>query len=104
MFPGTTILNYLFWMLLGILQVLVVAGAYEWLKSYKKSVTWWQMALMYGCFLSTCLVIAGGFTLIGEYESRGGWYFIGFLGVPHVIAAALLLKFFVFKNEATAKG
>jgi prenyltransferase beta subunit len=98
MFPGSTILNYLFWMVMGLLQALVVAGAYEWLKHYKKSVTWWQMGLMYGCFLSCCLVVAGGFTLMGEYESHGGYYFIGFLGVPHIIIMAILLKFFVFRN------
>lgn len=35
---------------------------------------------------------------MGEYESQGGWYFIGYLGVPHVIAMAILLKRFVFKK------
>lgn len=98
MFPGSTILNYLFWMAMGMMQILVVAGAYEWLKQYKKQVKWWQMALLYGCFLSFCLTVAGGTTLMGEYESHGGYYFIGFLGVPHVIAMAVLLKFFVFKK------
>lgn len=101
MFPGTTMLNYLFWMILGVLQMLLVVGAYDWLKSYNKNVAWWQMVLMYGCFLSACLVVGGGFTLIGEYESRGGWYFIGFLGLPHVIIATLLVKLFVFREEAT---
>jgi hypothetical protein len=98
MFPGTTILNYLFWMAMGLIQALVVAGAYEWLRFYQKSVTWWQMALIYGCFLSLCTIVAGGFTLMGEFESQGGWYFIGFLGVPHIIAMAVLLKLFVFKK------
>jgi len=56
------------------------------------------MFLLYGCFLSFGLVLAGGFTLMGEYESHGGYYFIGFLGVPHVIVMALLLKLFVFKK------
>jgi len=32
MFPGTTILNYVFWMGMGMIQILVIAGAYEWLK------------------------------------------------------------------------
>lgn len=98
MFPGSTIMNYLFWMAMGLIQVLVVTGAYEWLKHYKKSVSWWQMALMYGCFLSFALVIAGSFTLMGEYETQGGLYFMGFLGLPHVIIMALLAKFFVFKK------
>jgi hypothetical protein len=98
MFPGTTMLNYIFWMAMGLTQALVVAGAYEWLRCYKKSVTWWQMALIYGCFLSFCTVFAGGFTLMGEFESQAGWYFIGFLGAPHVIAMVVLLKLFVFNK------
>ncbi|THB76008.1 MAG: hypothetical protein D3926_18935 [Desulfobacteraceae bacterium] len=98
MFPGTTILNYVFWMAMGLIQALVVAGVYEWLKSFQKTVTWWQMGLIYGCFLSFCAVVAGGFTLVGEFESHGGWYFIGYLGVPHVIAMAILVKLFVFKK------
>lgn len=99
MFPESTILNYLFWMAMGVLQVLVVAGAYQWLKQFRKKVSWWQMGIMYGCFLSFCLVIAGGFTLVGEYESHGGYYFMGFLGVPHIIIMALLLKLFVFRKK-----
>ncbi len=98
MFPGTTILNYLFWMAMGLIQALVVAGAYEWLRSFNRTVAWWQIGLIYGCFLSFCTVIAGGFTLMGEFESRAGWYFIGFLGLPHVIAMAVLVKLFVFKK------
>ena len=100
MFIGTTMLNYLFWMIMGAMQVLVVVGANNWLTSYNKKVTWWQMALMYGCFISLCTVIAGGFTLMGEYETIAGWYFIGFLGVPHVIVFAILLKFYVLKKQA----
>lgn len=102
MFPGTTMLNYLFWMAMGMLQVLVVAGAYEWLRYYHKRVAWWQMTLMYGCFLSFALVLAGGCTLAGEYETHGGLYFIGFLGLPHIIIMAVLLKLFVFKRPQTS--
>lgn len=98
MFPGTTIINYVFWMAMGLIQALVFAGAYEWIKSYNKNATWWQTVLIYGCFLSFCTVVGGGFTLMGEFESQAGWYFIGFLGAPHVIAMAVLLKLFVFKK------
>lgn len=100
MFPGTTIANYLFWMVMGLLQALVAAGTYEWLKSFNRSVAWWQAGLIYGCFVSLCTVVCGGFTLMGEYESQAGWYFIGFLGLPHIIAMALLMKFFVLKKTA----
>ena len=98
MFPGTTILNYLFWMAMGAMQVTIVIGARAWLEDTGRKVPWWQMALMYGCFLSFTAVVAGGFTLAGEFESRAGWYFIGFLGVPHIIAGAGMVKLFVFKK------
>lgn len=98
MFPGTTILNYLFWMAMGLIQALVIAGTYEWLRCHNKSVSWWQMALIYSCFLSFCTIVAGGFTLMGEFETQGGLYFIGFLGLPHIIAMTILLKLFVFKK------
>lgn len=100
MFPGTTILDYLFWMTMGALQVLVVMGANEWLKSYGKKVTWWQMTLIYLAFASLCSVVAGGFTLMGEYESIAGWYFIGVLGLPVVICSAIALRLFIMKKPS----
>ncbi len=98
MFPGSTMLNYLFWMAMGAMQVIIVLGARAWLEDAGQKVAWWKMTLMYGCFVSFCAVVAGGFTLAGEYESRAGWLFIGFLGVPHIIAGAAMLKLFVFKK------
>lgn len=98
MFPESSILNYLFWMAMGAMQVFVILGANAWLTSFNRKIAWWQLALMYGCFASLCTVIAGGFTLMGEYESIAGWYFIGFFGVIHVIVAAIMLKLFVLKK------
>ena len=100
MFPGTTIANYLFWMALGAMQVLTLLGAKAWIEDSGRDVAWWKLALMYGCFVSLCVVIAGGFTLAGEYESRAGMYFIGFLGVPHIVIGAVLARLFLFKKSA----
>lgn len=100
MFPESTMLNYLFWMVMGAMQVLVILGAQAWFASFNRQVAWWQLALMYGCFFSLCAVIAGGFTLMGEYESIAGWYFIGVLSLPHIIAGAFMFKLFVLKKPA----
>lgn len=100
MFPGSTILNYLFWMAMGAMQVIILLGARQWLNGGGRCVPWWQTLAMYGCFLSFCTVVAGGFTLAGEYETRAGLYFIGVLGLPHVVAAAIMLKLFVFRKNA----
>lgn len=102
MFPGTTILDYLFWMVMGALQVLIVMGIGEGLKSYGKKVVWWHVALIYMAFASFCSVIAGGFTLMGEYESIAGWYFIGVLGLPVAICSAIGLRLFVMKKPTNA--
>ena len=100
MFPDSTMLNSVFWMAFGCLQVLVVAGAYAWLARGGKRVRWWQMALMYGGFAAFCVVVAGGFTLMGEYESVAGWYFIGVLGLPVIVVLTALVRFFVFPRRA----
>ncbi|WDP84660.1 MAG: hypothetical protein HUN05_05465 [Desulfobacter sp.] len=96
MFPNSTILNYLFWMLMGMLQIPVFMGMRQWALDKKKTVKWWQLVLMYGCFASLCLVLAGGMTLAGEYETRAGFYFIGFLGVAHVVAGTVMARLFVY--------
>ncbi len=100
MFPGVNMLNSLFWMIFGVMQILIIAGAYTWLKEKGKQVAWWQMGILYGTFAMFLLTIGGGFTLAGEYESQAGWYFIGFLGVPLILVFAIALKLFVFKKQA----
>jgi len=99
MFPESTMLDYLFWMALGALQVLVAMGTHAWLKSYNKNVKWWQSAIIYMAFLAFCTVIAGGFTLMGEYESIAGWYFMGVLGLPTIIGAAIAFRLFIMKKS-----
>ncbi|NDV19470.1 hypothetical protein GO013_08575 [Pseudodesulfovibrio sp. JC047] len=101
MFPGTTMLDYIFWMVMGALQVLVVMGLVAWLKHYGRKVIWWQVGLFYLGFASLCGVIAGGTTLMGEYESIAGWYFIGVLGLPVVICLAIAFRLFVMRKAPT---
>ena len=99
MFPGTTMLDYIFWMVIGALQVLIIAGAYAWLKQYGRKITWWQMTLLYLGFVSFCLVVAGGFTLMGEFESPAGYYFMGVFGLPVIIVFALLVRLFILPKK-----
>lgn len=98
MFPGTTMLDYIFWLAMGVMQVLVVAGMREWIRSRGHRAVWWQLTLLYLGFATLCAVVAGGTTLMGEYETVAGWYFIGVLGVPVVVALAVMLRLFVLKK------
>ena len=67
MYPDGTVVNYLFWMAVGALQILIYKGVHEWASDFNKEIKWWgQTALLYGCFLSLCVVIFAGFTLKGN--------------------------------------
>ncbi len=98
MYPDGTVVNYLFWMAVGALQILIYKGVHEWASDFNKEIKWWQTALLYGCFLSLCVVIFAGFTLKGEYEGNAGWYMIGFFGSLHVIAGAILARLFLVRK------
>ncbi len=92
MFPQSTVLDPLFWMLLGAIQVLLFAGVNQWAKEHQLGMNWWKWALAGGWWFSFVLTIAGAFTLLGENEGNAGWYFLGFAGTLLVIAGAGLLK------------
>lgn len=99
MFPGSTMINSLFWMILGAMQILIIASGYAWIKHLGKTIKNWQMAILYILFALICLTIGAGFTLAGEYESQAGWYFIGFLGLPQLIIFVFLINRFVFSKK-----
>ena len=92
MFPQSTVLDPLFWMALGALQVWVFAGANQWAKHFNLGMNGWKWALVGGWWASIILTIAGAFTLLGENEGFAGWYFLGFAGTGLIIAGAVLLR------------
>lgn len=100
MYPDGTVINYLFWMAIGALQVLICIGVHEWAKVLNQDVKWWQTALLYCCFLSLCVVVFAGFTLKGEHEGNAGWYMIGFFGSLHIIVGAVLARLFLMRKAA----
>ncbi len=102
MFPGELMINSLFWMLFGVLQMFVIAGIYAWASTIEQVVSKWKVAVLYTIFALFLLTIGGGFTLAGEYESQAGWYFIGFLGTPLIISFAIAVKLFYFKEAKPA--
>ncbi len=98
MYPNGTIVYMLFWMAIGIFQIFIYNSINYWTKRFNPNIKWWQVVLLYGCLLSFFIVVFAGFTLNGEYEGNAGWYFISTFGAIHVIAGAVLVKLFIFKN------
>lgn len=82
------------------MQVIILLGARQWLNGEGRCVPWWQTLAMYGCFLSFCTMVAGGFTLVDSspwgpstFSFRGGWM----RGVAsHAALICLLLAVAVF--------
>jgi hypothetical protein len=72
------LLRPLFWIVMGLNYLVVLASANSWIEDVGIAMTWWKwlLAILWYGFLNFCF--AGGFTLIGEKEPRAGFYFLGF--------------------------
>jgi hypothetical protein len=77
MFPHSTILGPLFWIIMGVLYSFMFYGAKLWFEDLKIKMTKRKWALVLSFFLFVNTTIGGGATLIGEDEHRAGTYFIG---------------------------
>lgn len=67
-----------FWIIMGLLYALIIAGAPLWAQDLDLQMTWWKWmlsALWYGLLSFT---FAGGFTLLGEKEPAAWYKFIRF--------------------------
>lgn len=104
MYPDGTVVKYLFWIVIGVMQVLIWKSIGIWLRQFNNNLKWWQQFLFYGCFVSFCIVVFAGFTLKGEYEGSAGWYMIAFFGPLHVIALAVLVRLFIMKKDRLDKN
>lgn len=82
----STILRPLFWIAMGLIYALAIAGARVWAQDLGLQMTWWKWLLvaLWYCFLSYSF--AGAFTLLGEKEPRAWYRFLGF----HLIITVLL--------------
>ena len=77
MIAYSTTLRPLFWIVMGLLYALMIAGAPVWAEDIGLQMSWWKWLLTgiwYG-LLSIC--IAASFTLMGEKEPRAGQYSLG---------------------------
>jgi len=99
MFPHSTILGPLFWIVMGLLYALIFAGARIWFQDLGLKMNWWKWVLVAGWFCMLNFSIGGGFTLIGEGEQRAGLYFLGLFGTISVIAGAGLWRLLWTRRE-----
>lgn len=92
MFPHSTMLEPLFWIIMGFLYTIFVISIKFWAEDLKFNLKWWKWILFTIWFALLNIITAGGFTLIGENESRAGLYFLGVFGTFIIILGAGLWK------------
>jgi len=85
MFTNSTILEPLFWIIMGILYTVFAISMTYWAKDLKLKMNWWKWLLSAIWFILLNITIAGGFTLIGENETRAGIYFLGVFGTIFIV-------------------
>ena len=81
----STTLRPLFWIVMGLLYALMIAGAPVWAEDLGLQMNWlkWLLAALWFVLLS--MGIAAGFTLMGEKEPRAGYYITGLSVIVMII-------------------
>jgi len=92
MFPYSTMLEPLFWIIMGFLYTIFIISIKYCAEDLKFKLKWWKWTLFSLWFIALNVIIAGGFTLIGENETRAGLYFLGVFGTIIIILGAGLWK------------
>ena len=85
MFTNSTILEPLFWIIMGILYTVFAISMTYWAKDLKLKMNWWKWLLAIIWFIFLNITIAAGTTLIGENELRAGLYFLGVFGTLFIV-------------------
>ncbi len=81
----STVMKPLFWMVMGGLMVLFFSGMRLWFKDLGFAMNWWKWVLFVLWFFGLYVVISGGFTLVGENETRAGMLFLGVFGTLFIV-------------------
>lgn len=73
----STIARPLFWIVMGLIYALMIAGAPAWARDLGLQMTWWKWVLATLWYGLLSVSIAASFTLMGEKEPRAGQLALG---------------------------
>ena len=86
MIAYSTIFRPMFWVVMGLIYALMIAGAPIWAKDLGFQMIWWKWVLAALWYALLSFSFAGGFTLLGEKEPAAWYKFMGF----HLIITIIL--------------
>lgn len=89
MFIYSSIGKAIFWVVMGLIYAVTIAGAPVWAEDLGLQMTWWKWVLAALSYALLSFTFAGSFTLLGEKEP-GAWYkFMGFYLSLSIILGAI---------------
>ena len=81
----STIWKAFYWMVMGVLYTIMIAGAPSLADSFGLHMNWWKWILVTIWYVLVSINLAAGFTLIGEKERGAGPKFMAATLIPLVI-------------------
>jgi hypothetical protein len=90
MIQYSTFLRALFWIFMGLLYALMIAGARIWAEELGLLMNVWKWLLATVWYVLLSIGVAAGTTLIGEREPRAGYYLLGITLIIMAILGFLL--------------
>ena len=86
----STIWKSFFWMAMGILYAIMIAGAPSLADNLALQMSWWKWVLVALWYVLVTINLAAGFTLIGERERGAGPKFMAATLIPLAILGVCL--------------
>ena len=84
----------IFWIVMGLLYALIIAGAPSLAQDLGLQMSWWKWILSAAWYIFSSYTFAAAFTLLGEKEP-GAWYrFLGFHLIIAIIVGIILWLLF----------
>jgi hypothetical protein len=94
MFIYATLARPVFWIVMGLIYALAIAGARVWAGDLGLDMTWWKWVLAILWYVLLNIAVASGFTLIGEKEPRAGWVMLAAALIVMIVLGAGLWAVF----------
>ena len=90
MLQYSTFFKPIFWVVMGLIYALIIAGAPIWAQDMGFQMSWWKWILTALWYILLSFTFAGSFTLLGEKEP-GAWYrFLCFHLIVTIILGAII--------------
>ena len=91
-----------FWYLMGLLSLLVAAGAIYWAKDLGLKMNWWKWTLAAVWYFLINFSVMAGATFAGEGEPTAGWRTTGFMLVILVIVGVGIWRLIAKDRDKTS--